>query len=136
MLHNGRSEWLQTKASPAFITLTIPLFLSNKRRKPIHADPEIETTLKDLDKLLKTSPNLTEPRYPEVEAHATDRNRLHLLRHTSSPESQHGAKVLEQWIQQRRGTQAETMLNLTKVNTKAEDPEAEENWKPPVIHTS
>ncbi len=96
MLHNGRSEWLQTKASPAFTTLTIPLFLSIKRRKPIHADPETETTLKDLDKLLKTSPNLTEPRYPEVEAHATDRNRLHLLRHTSSPESQHGAKVLEQ----------------------------------------
>ncbi|KAF4103869.1 hypothetical protein G5714_014856 [Onychostoma macrolepis] len=31
------------------------------------------------------------------------------------------------WNHRKRGTQAETMLNLSKVNTKAEDPKAEEN---------
>ncbi len=100
LVYNERSEGPQPKTSPAFATELFPV---NERKPPIQADLGAAPgmTIKDLDKLSKNiskfDPNSTESHtiqahlqdidfYLEMRPHVTDRDRLYLLRATSSSE--------------------------------------------------
>ncbi|KAL0148169.1 hypothetical protein M9458_056490, partial [Cirrhinus mrigala] len=97
---NERSEGPQLKTSPAFATELFPV---TERRDPIQADLKAAhgMTIKDLNKLSnnisKFNPNSKEGHdiqahlqdvdsYLEMRPHVTDRDRLYLLRATSTPE--------------------------------------------------
>ncbi|KAL0148203.1 hypothetical protein M9458_056524 [Cirrhinus mrigala] len=97
---NERSEGPQLKTSPAFATELFPV---TERRDPIQADLKAAhgMTIKDLNKLSnnisKFNPNSKEGHdiqghlqdvdsYLEMRPHLTDRDRLYLLRATSTPE--------------------------------------------------
>ncbi len=98
--NNERSEEPQPKTSPAFATELFPV---NERKPSIQADLGAAhgMTIKDLNKLSKNiskfNPNSTEGHdiqahfqdidfYLEMRPCVTDRDRLYLLRATSSPE--------------------------------------------------
>jgi predicted nucleic acid-binding Zn-ribbon protein len=100
LVYSERSEGPQPKTSPAFATELFPV---NERKPPIQADlgPAHGMTITDLDKLSrnisKFNPNSTEGHtiqahlqdldfYLEMRPHVTDRDRLYLLRATSSSE--------------------------------------------------
>ncbi len=100
LVYSERSEGSQPKTSPAFATELFPV---NERKPPIQADLGAAhgMTIKDLDKLSKNiskfNPNSTEGHtiqahlqdidfYLEMRPHVTDRDRLYLLRATSSSE--------------------------------------------------
>ncbi len=100
LVYSERSEGPQPKTSPAFATELFPV---NERKPPIQADLGAAhgMTIKDLDKLSKNiskfNPNSTEGHtiqahlqdidfYLEMRPHVTDRDRLYLLRATSSSE--------------------------------------------------
>ncbi len=99
-VYSERSEGPQPKTSPAFATELFPV---NERKPPIQADLGAAPgmTIKDLDKLSKRiskfNPNSTGGHtiqahlqdidfYLEMRPHVTDRDRLYLLRATSSSE--------------------------------------------------
>ncbi len=99
-VYSERSEGPQPKTSPAFATELFPV---NERKPPIQADLGAAhgMTIKDLDKLSKNiskfNPNSTEGHtiqahlhdidfYLEMRPHVTDRDKLYLLRATSSSE--------------------------------------------------
>ncbi len=100
IVYSERSEGPQPKTSPAFATELFPV---NERKPPIQADLGAAPgmTIKDLDKLSKNiskfNPNSTGGHtiqahlqdidfYLELRPHVTDRDRLYLLRATSSSE--------------------------------------------------
>ncbi len=100
LVYSERSEGPQPKTSPAFATELFPV---NERKPPIQADLGAAPgmTIKDLDKLSKNiskfNPNSTGGHtiqahlqdvnfYLEMRPHVTDRDRLYLLRATSSSE--------------------------------------------------
>ncbi len=103
LVYSKRSEGPQPKTSPAFAT---ELFPANERKSPIQVNLGAASgmTIKDLDKLSKNiskfKPNSTGGHtiqahlqdidfYLEMRPHVTDRDRLYLLRATSSSEVRH-----------------------------------------------
>ncbi len=132
LVYSERSEGPQPKTSPAFATELFPV---NERKPPIQADLGAAhgMTIKDLDKLSKNiskfNPNSTEGHtiqahlqdidfYLEMRPHVTDRDRLYLLRATSS------SKVRNFLDRQPSRTKSDYQL-LREVLIKFSDPDSE-----------